>query len=103
MFRARIVSSLFVILILTASQVSAQTDKAKKLDEFITPIAKADQFYGQVLATENGKVIYEKAFGVANADYDIPNRLDTRIGIASITKYMTAVILQRLVEANKVA
>jgi CubicO group peptidase (beta-lactamase class C family) len=81
----------------------AQSDKAKKIDEFITPFATANQFSGVVLASENGKVIYEKAFGLANADYKIPNQLNTRIGIASITKYMTSVILNRLIESNKIA
>ncbi len=56
-----------------------------------------------VLSSENGKVIYEKAFGLANADYKIPNQLNTRIGIASITKYLTAVVLLRLIEERKIA
>ncbi|MCM3873415.1 MAG: beta-lactamase family protein, partial [Pyrinomonadaceae bacterium] len=42
-------------------------------------------------------------FGLANADYEIPNQLNTRIGIASITKYMTSVILSRQIESNKIA
>lgn len=82
---------------------SAQSEKARKIDEFITPFATANQFSGVVLVSENGKVIYERAFGIANADYKIPNQLNTRIGIASITKYMTSVILSRLVESNKIA
>lgn len=94
---------LLALVLLTVQSAVAQADKAKKLDEFIAPFAKADQFYGQVVATENGKVIYERAFGTANADFNIPNRLDTRIGIASITKYMTRVILIRMVESNKIA
>ena len=89
--------------LLLSSTAVAQSDKAKKIDAFIKPFAAANQFSGQVLASENGKIIYEQAFGLANADYRIPNRLDTRIGIASITKYMTSVILARLIESNKVA
>ena len=81
----------------------AQSGKAKKIDEFIKPFATSRQFSGVVVAAENGKVIYEKAFGLANADYKIPNQINTRIGIASITKYMTSVILNRLVESNKIA
>jgi CubicO group peptidase (beta-lactamase class C family) len=81
----------------------AQAEKARKIDDFITSFAKANQFSGVVLAAENGKVIYEKAFGLANADFKIPNQPNTRIGIASITKYMTSVILSRLVESNKIA
>src|SRR4029450_7989282 len=92
------------LVILAFSQTYfAQSDKVAKIDEFIKPFAESQQFAGVVLASENGKVIYEKAFGLANADYRIPNQLNTRIGIASITKYMTSVILSRLIESNKIA
>jgi len=81
----------------------AQPDKGRKIEEFMKPFATSRQFSGVVLASEDGKVIYEKAFGVANADFNIPNQLNTRIGIASITKYMTSVILNRLIEDDKIA
>src|SRR4030095_10564895 len=91
------------LLLSLVSTGFAQSDKSAKIDKFITPFAQSSQFSGVVLASENGKVIYEKPFGLANADYKIPNQLNTRIGIASITKYMTSVILTRLVESNKIA
>src|SRR5262245_38703357 len=90
-------------LILFSQIVFAQSDKAKKIDAFIKPFAAGNQFSGVVLASENGKVIYEKAFGLANADYKIPNQVNTRIGIASITKYMTTVVLTRLIENKKIS
>ena len=92
-----------LFLITIPHVVIAQSDKAKKIDAFVKSFADANQFSGVVLASENGKVIYEKPFGLANADYKIPNQLNTRIGIASITKYMTSVILTRLVEEGKIA
>lgn len=81
----------------------AQSEKARKIDEFVSNFAKANQFAGVVIAVEDGKVIYEKAFGIANADFNIPNQPNTRIGIASITKMMTSVVLARLIEAKKIA
>lgn len=95
--------ALTLVLSLLSQTGFAQSNKGAKIDKFITPFANSNQFSGVVLASENGKVIYEKAFGLANADYKIPNQLNTRIGIASITKYMTSVILSRLVESNKIA
>src|ERR1041385_3851643 len=92
-----------VILFAFAQTIVAQADKTRQLDSFITPFANANEFAGVVVAAENGKIIYERAFGLANADFKIPNQLNTRIGIASITKYMTLVILTRLVEAKQVA
>ena len=80
----------------------ARSDKARKIDEYIHPFAEAGHFSGVVLASESGRVIYEKAFGLANADFKVPNRLDTRFGIASITKLMTQVILNRLIDERKI-
>jgi CubicO group peptidase (beta-lactamase class C family) len=104
MKRAKLLILVFSFVLSVFSQTSfSQSSKAKKIDDFIAPFAKANHFSGVVLASENGKVIYEKAFGLANADYKIPNQLNTRIGIASITKPMTIVILNRLVESGKIS
>src|SRR5262245_14251877 len=91
-----------ILLLFTESSI-AQSDKAKKIDELMRPFVQAGQFSGVVVASENGRVIYEKAFGMANAELKVPNQLDTRIGIASITKPMTGVILTRLVEEKKIS
>lgn len=76
--------------------------KAKEIDDFLKPFTKTGQFAGVVLAAQDGKIFYEKAFGLANADFGIPNKVDTRIPIASITKLMTGVILNRLIEEKKI-
>jgi len=92
-----------LVLVAISQPVFAQSSKSQKIDALMKPFVQANQFSGVVLASENGKVIYEKAFGLANADYKIPNQVNTRIGIASITKLMTSVILTRLIEQNKIA
>ena len=93
-----------VALLLSCSFTAfSQVAKSKQIDDFLKPFIAANQFGGQIVAAENGKVIYSKAFGLANADFKIPNDLRTRIGIASITKQMTVVILTRLVEEKRIA
>ena len=93
---------LTVALLLFTQAAFGQNAKAAKIDMLISGLAKTGHFSGTVTASENGKVIYEKAFGLANADFKIPNAPNTRIGIASITKPMTAVVLLRMVEEGKV-
>lgn len=95
--------AIFLTLAIFAQTGFGQTSKAQKIDEFLSSFVKSKHFSGVVLASENGKIIYEKAFGMANADFNIPNQTDTRIGIASITKMMTGVILNRLIEEKKIA
>src|SRR5687768_13212789 len=93
-------ASLFIALPSTAS---SQPAVAEKLDKYITPFATAGHFSGVVLVAQGGKTVYEKAFGFANVEHRVPNRTDTRIGVASITKPMTAVIARRLIDEGKLS
>lgn len=81
----------------------SQSAIAKKIDDLIQPVAREGRFSGVVLASQNGAIIYEKAFGMANAELKVPNTVGSRIGIASITKPMTAIILTRLIEEHKLS
>jgi CubicO group peptidase (beta-lactamase class C family) len=81
--------------------VAAQTNKVAELDAYINPLARANQFSGVVLASYKGKVIYEKAFGKAQAELGVLNQPDTVFGIASVTKPMTMTIALRLMEEGK--
>jgi CubicO group peptidase (beta-lactamase class C family) len=79
----------------------SQSATAKKIDELIQPIAQKGLFSGVVVASQNGTILYEKAFGMANAELKVANTTGSRIGVASITKPMTAIILARLIEEQK--
>lgn len=92
-----------LVPVLNSLPALAQVSKSEQIDNFLKPFIAANQFGGQIAAAENGKVIYQKAFGLANADFKIPNDLHTRIGIASITKQMTLVILTRLIEEKRIS
>lgn len=59
------------------------------VDAYVQPLVKANHFSGVILLTQQGKVVYEKAFGFAQAEHQVPNRPDTRFCIASVTKSMT--------------
>lgn len=92
-----------VAVLLCVADLHCQALKAKRIDGLLLPLAGSGQFSGVVLASENGKVIYEKAFGMANAELKVPITLNSRLGIASITKPMTSVILIRLLEVGKLS
>ena len=95
----RCIAILFVIL--APYLASAQTKKAVEIDAFVRPLVKANQFSGVIIALYKDKLIYEKAFGMAQAELGVPNRIDTRFGIASVTKPMTQTIAIRLSEEGK--
>ena len=64
--------------------------------------AAADRFSGAVLVSKNGKTLFSGAYGLAEREKKIPNRLDTRFRIGSMNKMFTAVSVLQLAEAGKI-
>ena len=68
--------------------------KGSKIDELLIK----HKYNGVVFISEKGNIIYEKAFGYANMEFKVPNTKNTKFGIASITKSMTAAAILTLVD-----
>jgi CubicO group peptidase (beta-lactamase class C family) len=88
-----------------AKPVAKLTDDqmARELDSFISKLADADVFSGAALLAKDGKVIYKKAFGMANKDFNAPNRVDTKFNLGSMNKMFTSVAIAQLVERGKLS
>lgn len=61
------------------------------------------EFSGAVVAWEHGAPIFQHAEGLASRRFGVPNTVDTRFHVASITKIVTAMTALRLVEAGRLA
>jgi CubicO group peptidase (beta-lactamase class C family) len=88
-----------------AKPVAKLTDEqmARELDVFISKLADADVFSGSALLAKDGKAIYKKAFGMANKDFNAPNRIDTKFNLGSMNKMFTSVAIAQLVERGKLS
>ncbi len=64
--------------------------------------AAAGRFAGAVLVAKRGKVLFSGAYGLADREKDVPNRLDTRFRIGSMNKMFTAVSILQLAQAGKI-
>ena len=60
-------------------------------------------FSGVVLVERSGKVIFEHAYGFANTEQQLPNTLDTKFRIGSITKTFTAIVIMQLEGQGRLA
>lgn len=69
-----------------------------KLDNYIKSYVNLDLFRGAVLVAKDGKILLCKAYGMANVEHDVPNKIDTKFRIASITKQFTAMAIMQLQE-----
>lgn len=80
----------------------ARADAFKALAVQSDRMARANGFSGAMLFAENGRVIFSRAYGVADRKRRIPNTVRTRFGIGSLNKMFTAVAILQLVEAGKI-
>lgn len=91
------------LLAIFAFQISALAQgKAEKIDNLVSLYHKYGQFNGSVLVADNGKVLYQKGFGLANMEWNISNAPDTKFRLGSITKQFTSTLILQLVEQGKI-
>lgn len=71
---------------------------SKKLEETLNSAIEKQAFSGVVRIRQKDDILYECAAGYADRSNKVENRLDTRFGIASGTKFFTALAIGKLIE-----
>ncbi len=64
--------------------------------------AAKDQFSGAILLAKSGRVLFQKAYGLADRARHKPNKLDTQFRFGSMGKMFTAVAIMQLVEKGRI-
>ena len=75
---------------------------ANRIDRIMQSRAGAGEFSGSVLVVRQGHVIYERGFGMANREWNVPNDVKTKFEIGSMTKQFTAVLVLQFVNEGKI-
>ncbi len=83
--------------------VMTEAEVVSSLDKYLEDTVKADEFSGAVLLAKNGKPIFQKAYGLAAKEFNVPNRIDTKFNLGSINKIFTKVAIAQLVAKGKLA
>lgn len=76
---------------------------AQELGTFVKKLADVDVFSGTVLLAKDGVPVFKGAYGIANKDFNAPNRLDTKFNLGSMNKMFTAVAVAQLAERGKLS
>ncbi|MDC6355324.1 MULTISPECIES: beta-lactamase family protein [unclassified Robiginitalea] len=72
-----------------------------KIDQVVADYRDLEIFSGVVLVAREGTPFYEKAFGLADRDRNIPNSPTTLFDIGSMNKTFTSVVVKQLAEEGK--
>jgi CubicO group peptidase (beta-lactamase class C family) len=82
-------------------QIKTNDEIVGWVDDYMNNAAKFDHFSGAVLVARDGKPIFRKAFGMANYELDVPNYVNTKFRIGSVSKQFTAAAILQLQERGK--
>ncbi|UCF18888.1 MAG: serine hydrolase [Gemmatimonadota bacterium] len=89
-------------------RVSAQNpivvdeERIAQVELLVEKYHQAGLFNGVALVAQNGKTLFEQGYGYANLEWQVPNGLDTRFDIASLSKGFTALAIMLLVQEGKI-
>jgi CubicO group peptidase (beta-lactamase class C family) len=80
-----------------------ESDLLSSLDKYLEDTVRADEFSGAVILAKDGKPVFQKAYGLASKEFNVPNRTDTKFNLGSINKIFTRVAIAQLVEKGKLS
>ena len=80
-----------------------QSEALAAIEKTIDQAAAADAFSGVVIVAHRGQTLLRRARGLANREFEVPNRLDTKFNLGSINKIFTRLAASQLIEKGKLA
>ena len=86
------------------STVLARADvSTTRFEKLIQDRVANKTFMGSVLVAKGDEVIFDKSYGSANLEWDVPNTPDTKFRVGSVTKQFTAASILLLQEHGKLS
>jgi CubicO group peptidase (beta-lactamase class C family) len=73
----------------------------KEIERRVERLTSLDELSGVVLVAKGDRPFFHKAYGFANQDFQVPNRLDTKFHLGSMGKMFTSVAIAQLVASGK--
>jgi CubicO group peptidase (beta-lactamase class C family) len=92
---------LILLFLIPAFSFSQQAKKIDRIDSVLTYLNQRQLFNGTVLIGEKGKVLYKKAFGIANPQTLEPLTTNSAFNLASVSKQFYAMMIMMLKEQGK--
>lgn len=94
---------LFLIAVSCVAQPAKLTDKDLKewVERYMDNAVRFDHFSGVVWVTREGRPVFTRAYGMADYELGVPNTLDTKFRIGSVSKTFTAAAIHKLEQEGK--
>ena len=84
--------ALFAFLFLFVARSAPSQNFQSEANQFVNSMATEKGFHGVALVARNGQVLFQKAHGNAVEEWSVPNDLNTKFELASLTKQFTGAL-----------
>ena len=95
--------ALLMIPVLFSSPMKTPAEKAAAMDALFSDYAQSGAPGASVIVIEGDKVVFKKAYGLANLEAGIPATPLTNYRLASVTKQFTAMAIMILAERRRLS
>ncbi|WP_400190240.1 serine hydrolase [Hymenobacter sp. B81] len=99
--RLPIFGLLLALLLARPALSQSKTTIQDQLAAYMQGQHAVNRFAGVVLVTRHDSVLLHRAYGLADGEWNVPNTLDTRFTLASISKHFTALAILQLAERSR--
>ena len=100
---SQIVLALVIAPVLSASPMKTSAEKTAAMDALFSDYAKPGAPGASVIVIADGKVLFKKAYGLANVESKIEATPNTNYRLASVSKQVTAMAIMILAERKKLS
>lgn len=77
--------------------------KSSPFDERVNPFVEKDGFNGVILVGRGSKIDFLRGYGMANAEARLPMTTTTRFETGSVSKWIAAIVVMKLVDQGMLA
>src|SRR5688572_29556351 len=86
LLRIRLLLTLsMTVACLAACQASQEEKTRKRIDEIVRFRVENKEFSGSVLIAKGDDIVFNKSYGLANVEWNVPNTLNTKFRLGSVT------------------
>ncbi len=94
-------TTIFILLFFCAPLIWAAKTPSEKADAWLAGLIQTNDPGFAVLVAQNGKILFEKGYGLADREHDVLVTPQTSFRIGSMTKQFTASAILKLQEEGK--
>lgn len=102
-----IVAALSLVLLTMPSAVAHAgddgADVSSQLASYMKAMAEVKGFSGSVAVTRSGQTLFEGGYGFANVEHRVPNTVEVKFRLGSVTKPFTAMAILHLADQGKLS